>query len=402
MLNKILTIPILELLAKVIAFIAIIAMTHILPISEMGTYSLIVTMVMIVSVFMDGGINNKIYSAILQGRKGDLSEYYAQKIIFSFIVIFSIIIYSYFRYSYWIEISLYILMTFFTSQIVLYKTIYRANQIKRMDAVAILIDPISKLLILAPIYLLVKEIALSPLLLFFLIGSIVAYLIVKNISNRHCGHFKFYVPRWDEFSETLREIKFFILFYFLYILFQRIDVLFIEKFLNVNQVAIYFSAYNLYAAIIIFITAIVSSSFPKIKHYSTLDKILYFKRYYWAYFFLLPVGYFIIPTIYPYIYPSEYVSGSKVLFWLLCSIPFVFISYFTIYNLNFLNLESKNIFPILTILVFKLMTFVLFVEKFNNVVVFAKVYIAFEALLSLFFMSIYYLNSKDMHDEENA
>ena len=101
---KITTIPIVELLGKGLAFITIIIMTHILSIYDMGNYSIIVTLVMIASVFMDGGINNKIYSSILQEERTKLPQYYMQKIIFSFITVVLVIIYSYLNYDYWVEI----------------------------------------------------------------------------------------------------------------------------------------------------------------------------------------------------------------------------------------------------------------------------------------------------------
>jgi len=66
MIKVLYSIPLIELFAKGLAFIAIILMTHVLSIREMGIYSVVITIVMIASVFMDGGINNKIYSLILQ------------------------------------------------------------------------------------------------------------------------------------------------------------------------------------------------------------------------------------------------------------------------------------------------------------------------------------------------
>ncbi len=383
---NIMSIPIVELLGKGLAFITIILMTHILPIYDMGNYSIIITLVMIASVFMDGGINNKIYSSILQGEEKKLSQYYVQKIIFSFISILLVALYAYMYYDYWIEILFYITMTFFVSQIILFKFIYRANQNKIWDIVSILIDPIFKLSIILIIYLLDINISLQNLILLFLIASIIEYLIIEKKFHTHYPEINYKTPKLYSLFKILNEVKYFILFYFLYILYQRIDIFYIEKCLNTQQTAIYFSAYNIYTASIIFVTALVSASFPQIKHFSLKKQILFFKKYFIIYFALLFLSYYILPIIYPIIYPLPYRNGAYVLFWLLCAIPFVFMTYLIIFNFNFLKYESKNILPIVIVLMLKIFIFSFFIESFNDIVIFAKSYILFEIFLSIIFL----------------
>jgi len=386
--------PAIELIGKIMAFIVIILMTHLLSIEDMGKYSIVISVVMISSVFMDGGVNNKIYTLILQDIDSKLSDYYSQKIIFSFFTVVSITIYAYFTYSFWIDILLYILMTFFVSQIILYKFIYRASQNRKWDIITILIDPLSKLLTISIIYFAKNNISLWSVLLAFLIVSIVEYIVVNRYFKNHYKNFHYIQPTLKKFIEIFNEIKYFIFFYFLYILYQRIDIFFIEKFLSSDDVAIYFSAYNIYMAVIIFITALVSFSFPKIKKFSLKEQLLYFKRY----FVLLPIAllftYYTLPNIYPIIYPKNYSSGANILFWLLGATPFVFITYLIIFNLNFLKQEKASIFPILFILIFKIFIFNFAMTYFDTTVVFAQSYIIFEFLLSVLFLIMFQKNKQ--------
>ena len=66
-------------------------------------------------------------------------------------------------------------MTFFVSQIILYKLVYRAHQNTKWDKITILIDSLSKFLIIVIIYILNIDISLKYLLLVFLIASIIEY-----------------------------------------------------------------------------------------------------------------------------------------------------------------------------------------------------------------------------------
>ena len=386
---KLLSIPIVELFGKALAFITIILMTHILTIQDMGTYSILITIVMISSVFMDGGINNKIYSSILQEEEEKLNQYYSQKIIFSFLTVSLVSLYSYLNYDYWVEVSLYIIMTFFVSQIILFKFIYRANQDINNDRILILIDPLFKLFIISLIYTLSIDISLKYLIFIFLISSIIEYRIIEKNFHKSYSEIKYKLQTFKNFFTILKEVKYFILFYFLYILYQRIDIFFIENFLNTEQVAVYFSAYTIYVAIIIFVIALLSSSFPKIKQISLMKQIFYFKKYLLIYFIFLLLSYYLIPFIYPLIYPDKYTLGIKVLFWLLCSIPFVFITNLIILNFNFLKLESKNLFPIITIFCFKIFMFINLEVYFTNIIIFSQIYFVFESILSIIFLIIY-------------
>lgn len=384
--------PAIELIGKIMAFIVIILMTHLLSIEDMGKYSIVISVVMISSVFMDGGVNNKIYTLILQDKDSKLSDYYSQKIIFSFFTIIFITIYAYFTYSFWIDILLYILMTFFVSQIILYKFIYRASQNRKWDIITILIDPLSKLLTISVIYFAKIDISLWSILLIFLIVSIVEYVLVNKYFTNHYNNFRYIQPKLKKFIKILNEIKYFIFFYFLYILYQRIDIFFIEAYLYKKDVAVYFSAYNIYTAGIIVVTTIVSHSFPSVKNNLFREQLFYFKKYLIIYFLGLALAYFILPIIYPIIYPQNYNEGSEVLFWLLGAIPFVFITYLTIFNFNFLGQEKLNIYPILFVLIFKILCFYMLMPFFNNVIIFAKSYIVFEFILSILFLSIFYNN----------
>lgn len=383
------SIPLIELFAKGLSFVAIILMTHILPVSEMGIYSVVITLVMIASVFMDGGINNKIYSSILQNNKNNLPKYYTEKLVFSFFTILLLGIYSYLFYDFWKEIVLYSLMTFFVSQIILYKTIYRANQIKKWDIITILIDPLSKLFVLSLIFLFNIEVNLNSILLLLMLISIFEYFIIYRQFTVHYSDIKFLFFTIDEFLQVLKEIKYFILFYFLYILYQRVDIFFIQNYLDLNNAAVYFSAYNIYTAIVIFITSLVSVNFPKIKDFSLKDKLLFYKKYFLLYFLFLVASYFVIPTIYTIIYPTKYAHGSEVLLWLLMTVPFVFISYLIIFSFNYLKLESQNIRPIVYIFVIKLLVYLILANYLNNIATFAKFYMLFEILLAIYFVVLY-------------
>ena len=164
---------------------------------------------------------------------------------------------------------------------------------------------------------------------------------------------------------------------------------FIEKYLDVKDVAIYFSAYNIYMAIVIFVTAIISSSFPKIKLLSLTEQMKSFKTYYLIYIILLLCSYGILPYVYALLFPIEYIVGAQVLFWLLCTIPFMFITYLVIFNFNYLKCESNNVKPVLFILILKLIVFLSLQIYLQNIVIFSKFYLIFESILAfIFFISM--------------
>lgn len=381
-------VPIVELISKLFAFLVVILLSHLLSLKDNGLYAMIVTSSMIISVFMDGGINNKIYNSLLQNLTTNLSQYYSLRILLSCLSIMVASVYAYFVLEYWFEFTLYLLMAFFISQIILYKLIYRAYERVEWDIICTLIDPLIKGIILAILFFFFKDtIDLKLVLIVFLFGAFLQYYAIRKQFSIQLKTINFSLIAFNMY-ECLKDIQHYVLYYLLYILFQRIDIFFIKKYLSIENVAIYFSAYNIYTALVIVLIAIVNSTFPKIKHLPMNHQLLYLKNYFLIYFCMLLMSYFSLPFIYTIIYPPEYIAGADILHWLLLAMPFVFVSYLAIFNLNYQRLESKNTLSILLALIVKFFIFAVYSSLFSNLIIFVKFYILYEAMLMVILLFV--------------
>ena len=79
LLNKTLLIPSVEIIAKFISFFIVIILAHFLSPSEYGTFNYVASLVLIISVLMDGGINSFIFNKSLK-----ISNDWMRKLVWSY------------------------------------------------------------------------------------------------------------------------------------------------------------------------------------------------------------------------------------------------------------------------------------------------------------------------------
>jgi len=350
------SIPFIEVFSKGISFINILLLIQILTIEDFAVYSYVLAIVLWTSVLMDGGITNLIYNKSLKKDIDNINILFTARLILSFLIIILLIIFFCFKDSGLVVIILILsFVVVFSSTSSLIKMFSRGYGFSDVDIVTIITEPLIRLFFLVFIYFTINFIKWEfyQILLFYLLAGLLAFII--NYIRLH-RHFKFKFILTDLSNnyllvqQSLKESKYYFLYYLMIVGIGRIDIIFIEKFGLKTDLAIYSSALNIYQVAQLFFFAVITSQF-----------LLLIKNRSYIFKYLIPALITIIIFIiflskylYFYLFPEDYFNGYIVLnFIVLALLPSVLNYYFITKN-NYGNQVKVNFIILFVFLMIKI------------------------------------------------
>ncbi|WP_459897337.1 oligosaccharide flippase family protein [Desulfurobacterium crinifex] len=391
-------IPLVELAARFFSFLTIFLLARLLSPDDFGLYNYIVSFVLIISVFMDGGINTFIFTKSLKRELQNIHLYFSGKIFLSLVIllIFSLFVFIVDR-KYFIPIFFYSVFVFFNSSIAFFKMLARGQECSKIDIQAIILDPFFRFLLLSLLFVFhhkkLTVISIDIILPIFAILEIFIFLYIFSNLRKTLK-----ISLFISFNKTVirntvlivLESKFFLLYYFCFVCFQRIDILFIKAFLGNKTVGFFTSAYNLYMITLLFFSSYITSEFRRIlrnpRKYTTIMLLVYLL------IALLFVKY--SAFIYKIIYPREYLCSSIYLKYFAISLPFSILSYFIIHYMNFKGRTLVNAAVIGILLLIKILC--LNALHPTNITTFIRILVVLEILMgTIFFLTLIVYNFPD-------
>jgi O-antigen/teichoic acid export membrane protein len=389
-LDKVTLIPYFEIVAKLFSFITVIILVSILSIEDYGHYSFTISLVMMLSVIMDGGINNLIFNYSLYDRLNKIALFFVVRNYLSFfsIMIFIVCIY-FFNENLIINIIFYSITTYFISTIAFFKMIVRGQGNSSLDLLTIIIEPFFRFIILLIFWLLKVDLNIEIVFVLLLGVSFFSFLVV----------YRFVIPTYDIRSNTskkeinflniLNESIYYLLYYLALIFIMRSEIFYISNKLGIDSVAYYSSALNIYFAIQLFFRSLINSKMKKIMNENRTSKLNSIKRL----CFIVTATVFIIiifsQLIFSIIYPISYFEYNFLLQYIIIGLPFYVMTNMGIQYFN-IKFQTQNNFLILSVTA--LLKLILFLSiEFDNLVHFAYSFIAFEIFLGVLYF-IFVLN----------
>ncbi|SHG58793.1 lipopolysaccharide biosynthesis protein [Flagellimonas flava] len=304
--------------AKAISFVVIILLTRVLTIEEYGVYNFSIAIASWFLVISDTGIGWFVFNKALDKNKGQLNLAINSRLIQSILVLFIVpLLFNATRESFLIAF----LITFFflnTGFVKFLQTMFRGFGHNKNDMILATAEPLIRLMFLASVYFLNIEINLLQVCMVFSIIGLMLTVLFLGVNVKKLGY-QLALPKWQEYTVLLGQTKIYFLYQFFQVGTARLDVFFLEKYLGAKGVAIYSSAYNLYAALTLFFLAAITANI----------KFLFGKMQL-RYFLFLIIGAALVAVLYKFyfiewftvIYPKEYVQGSFLMLIFLFCLPF--------------------------------------------------------------------------------
>ena len=381
MLTKLPIIPIAELFAKGLAFFIIIIMTRILSVEEYGVLNYVVSLVMLVSVLMDGGINNYIFNKSVKNELEEINDYFNSRIVLSFLIILTLLIFVFFyQKKYFIYVLLYATFVFFNSTLSFFKMLARGREYKKIDLETIALDPFFRLLFLSILFISHIHISLIGILEIFLFVEIFIFLWIYFNVKQYFDLSLSFEKHFSKIKSILTDSKYFLIYYLFFVGMQRIDVLFINHTIDSTAVALFSSAYNLYMVILLFFSSYLTSGFKSIMESKT--KLVHYIKEVSLFYLLIASGIFLFSKyIYLILYPAEYAMAHQYLILFMVSLPFTILSYFSMYYFNHIHKTYLNV--IILFIFFSIKSIYLFLMQFEDIEMYIAVLIVTEIVLGI-------------------
>lgn len=377
-------IPFVEIAAKSLSVVSIFILTRLLSQEDFGEFNYINSIVLVFSVLLDLGINSKAYTLSLLNKKNELTRLYYTRLLLSLIILglfnLSLLAFTNINFT---AIGLYSIVIWGSSFVAFIKLTSRGMGFFKPDTLAIVIEPLLRVLSLSVIFFLHNKWDLNSIyVLFIIIGAISLIAVLFNAKKYFDLKWSKGLISFNELKNTIVDTRHFILYYLFMVAIQRIEIFFIREKFDYINVAVYFSAFNLIMAMQLFFRAAVTSRYKQF-----VDKRISFKQFSLelgaSLTFIIIISYFIIPIVFDIVYPSAYINGIPIFKILLLQLPFYTINVFIINQFNVKNSSIANTYIFGLILILKLA--VLFNLRGLAVNTFAWVSVSFEILTAIGF-----------------
>lgn len=388
--NLKLIIPFVEIFSKVISFINVLLLMNLLLIDDYANYSYIMAIVLWASVLMDGGINNLVFNNSLKNNLTNTNTLFSARFVLSLIIILSLTVFFILtKPQLTVSAILYSTIIFISSSSAFIKMLSRGKGYVKVDITVILSEPLLRLLILLLALLIFKNLQweLWILLLVYLIASVLSfginyYKLSKYIKIKiNVTNFKLLI---QQIKTTLKDTKFYLFYYLLFIGIGRIDVIFIETYTTKTDLALYSSAMTLFGVVQLFFFSLITSQFKKI--YKNQKKSIILLSIVLGVISLITV--MISQFLFSTLFQEDYYLGYKILNRMIFAlIPSVSVYYF-ITKFNFENKTKINSYILLLPLIFKI-TFYSFIKS-SSIEFYSNVFTFTEYLILICYI-IYFL-----------
>ena len=378
-------IPSIEVAAKLFAFANSLIIIRLLNPYEFGIYNYVLSFGLLISVFMDGGMNYYAFNSSIKNENKNLSLILNTKLSLSVIVIIvSYLVLNLLNVKYAVFILIFSINLLFTSSIAFFKVVARGKGIVSVDIYSILGEPVFRSIFLLIIVLMFQHfLSLSSLLIGFSFLGLSVFLIILLSINKKIELENLLIINAAKSWQLLKNTKFYLLYYFCLVAIQRIDVFFIKDKLGTETLGFFSSSYNLYLILQMFIVTLIMTEVKK----AIVDKG-YFKKIIIELFILIIIiiilGNIISEPIFHIIYPENYHDGYIQFNYLLWGLPFYILSALSIHFNNFYNKSRTNSKILISIVLIKLI--VLLFYNFTSLNEFVFLIISIEAISAALFI----------------
>ncbi len=392
---KLPVIPIAELMAKGLAFFIIIITTRVLSVEEYGVFNYVVSLVMLISVLMDGGVNNYIFYKSVKNELDEINDYFNSRIVLSLFIILVLLIFVYvYQKEYFFYVLLYTIFVFFNSTLSFFKMLARGREYRKIDLETIVLDPFFRLLFLSIIFISHINVSLIEVLEIFLSVEIFIFLWIYFRIKQYFHLSFLFEKHFLRIKSILVDSKYFLMYYLFFVGIQRIDVLFINQTIDSTAVALFSSAYNLYMVILLFFSSYLTSGFKSIME--TKTKLIHYIKEISLFYFLIAIGIFLFSKyIYLILYPVEYETAHHYLIFFMISLPFTILSYFSMYYFNHIHKTHLNV--IILFIFFSIKFIYLFLMQFKEIQMYISILIVTEILLGISYFILLTKHMKDIY-----
>ena len=384
-------IPLAEAAGKGLALLIILLLTRLLSIEDYGTFNYVLSVVVWMSVFMDGGLNTLVFTKSVQGQIRDVEVYFNGRLLLSAIAalmfLSGLIVMEVKNVE---QFALYVAFVFLSSTVALFKMIARGMKNTALDIQCVLLEPGLRTILLVAFTLIGVSWQLDYVYCVFLLSAAIVF-VALFYRVHHVYDIKISLrSARNTILETLMQSRYYLVYYFVLVGIQRIDFVMINASIGEYGVALYSAAYNIYAAIQIVLSAYVMT---KIKHIiddpDSLGKV---RRELFAYGVLCIIGIYVgSEYIIKIIYPQEYIEANGFLKILIVALPFYLLAYASIFLINHVQLVRVNALVIGLLFLFKWV--ILYVLDLSDVVSYVYVAATFEASLGLiYFLLVRHMN----------
>ncbi|MCB0430213.1 MAG: oligosaccharide flippase family protein [Flavobacteriales bacterium] len=384
-------IPVLEVTGRMMAFLSVILVTRILSVEDYGRYSYVLSIVLLVSVVMDGGINSLAFNNSLRNQLDELPSLFTTKNFFSLIaaVLFFAII-GVFKPDYFFLVMLATGSIFFTGSVAFVKMIARGQTEIRTDSLAIVAEPLFRIIVLGIIWIGGIVVGLEMLLLTLLLVSFLAFIVLYGLAKSR-------YPLDIGFSsiqvkKVFTSSRWYLMYYFALVGIKRSEVVLLNGMLDTTSVAYYSAAFNIYLSLQLFFTAFVSSKLKLAvtsQWHDARRSVLQVAVY------AIAVVLFVVlfaKVIFGVIYPVEYAHSHLFLQYLVLGLPFYIMTEAGVYLLNYMHKTRQNAFVLATAMCVKVI--MLLVVHPASITQFIFCYVFFETALGVIYLALILRNAK--------
>jgi O-antigen/teichoic acid export membrane protein len=352
-------IPLAEVFSKFLSFINILLMMKLLLIYDYADYAYLMTIVLWSSFVMDGGVNNLIFNKGLKNELEDVNLLFTGRVLLSSIVF---IILSFFFITSKPELAssgiILTIIMFLTTSTTFIKMLSRGKGLYKVDFITIVTEPLIRLIIIGSIYIFFNTIKwkLWIFLLAYLAAGLISFSTSAIILSENFK-IRFLLQKSNQIIDILKNTlvysKYFLLIGLFHTINGRIEIIYIEKYIDKTNLALFSSANLLYEVILLFFFTIITSHFKLI--YENNKKALFY--FIISTIFIIIITILFAKPIIQIILPHSYLGSVEILKVIIFSLlPSVIVFYF-IMELNFENKTYVSVLIFLIPIIVKLISY---------------------------------------------
>ncbi len=379
--------------AKAISFIVIVLLTRIISVEDYGIYSFSIAIASWFTIFADLGVSWFTFNNAIKKDSSLLDLSINSRLFQSLVVLFIVpLFFVGTSNSFWITF----LVTFFflnTGFVKFIQIIFRGLEQSKNDIILASSEPIARLILMLVLYIFDIEISLLGICIgFSLIGLVLT--IIFFVINLRKLNFKLFIPPFNDYVPLLGKTK----YYFLYQVFQvgigRMDIFFLEKYLDFKQVAYFSSAYNFYSAATLFLMAFITVNLKPLFYRVKLKHFLIFLA---LNLIMIAIYVMYLKDLYTVIYPIDYKPGAMILAILCLALPFYAAYQLKLLHNNYNNKTLQTVVAFGAVFCLKALTY--FVLTAKSLYFAAVIFSTFEIITFLLIFGIHKLRT---HNEGTA
>lgn len=387
-------IPFAEVFSKIIAFVNILMMMKLLPMSQYADYSYISAIVIWAAFLMDGGISYLVYNKSLKDDLTNINNLFFTRVLISILIIIGLLVYFMIRKPELATLALILsLILFLNSSSNFVKMISRGKSYSEVDLSTVITEQFLRLLFVIILYFYFPKANWTLLIflsIYFLAGLIsftINFYLINKYLNIFINIFNFR-KYYSIIIKSLNESKYFLLSGLFHTINSRIEIIFLEKYSSKNNLALFSSALTINEVILLFFFSIAMTHFKKIYEYKKFAFLITF----FISLTIIIVTQYTSSIVYSVFFPTEYHGSALILNRIIVAIFPTIIVFYLLTLFNFENKVHLNVLFLVIPVISKIIIYSF--VKSNNIEFYTFVYQIIE-YATLFIFVLYFIFRKN-------